>query len=121
MLRDLLTNFEIQKYNHHEPKFNGVCSRNNLPEIKDGAYPINLDQFKSIGTHWIALCDDNNNNNNNNNNLTYFDSFAVEYIPKEIKKSYEKKWNNEYLQNTSIQYDNVWILLYWIYWFSVKM
>ena len=37
-----------------EPKFNGVCSRNNLPEIKDKAY-VNLDDFKSIGTHWIVL------------------------------------------------------------------
>ena len=26
-----------------------------------------------------------NNNNNNNNNVTYFDSFGVEHIPKEIK------------------------------------
>ena len=30
-----LTNFEIQKYYQREPKFNGVYSRNNLPEIKD--------------------------------------------------------------------------------------
>ena len=27
----------------------------------------------------------NNNNNNNNKNVTYFDSFDVEHIPKEIK------------------------------------
>ena len=27
-----LTNFEIQKYYQNEPKFNGVFSRNNLPE-----------------------------------------------------------------------------------------
>ena len=27
----------------------------NLPKIKDGAYVINLDEFKSIGSHWIAL------------------------------------------------------------------
>ena len=27
----------------------------------------------------------NNNNNNNNNSVTYFDSFEVEHIPKEIK------------------------------------
>ena len=27
----------------------------------------------------------NNNDNNNNNNVTYFDSFGVEHIPKEIK------------------------------------
>ena len=71
-----LTNFEIQKYYQHEPKFNGVYSRNNLPKIKDGAYVINLDEFKSIETHCIALYV-NNNNNNNNNNVTYFDSFGV--------------------------------------------
>ena len=32
-----LTNFEIQAYYENEPRFNGVCSRKNLPEkIKDG-------------------------------------------------------------------------------------
>ena len=72
-----LANFEIQKY-QNEPKFNGVYSRNNLCEIKDGAYEINLDEYKSIGTHWIGL------HVNGNNNAIYFDSFGVEHIPKEI-------------------------------------
>ena len=36
-----LTNFEVQEYYQNEPRFNGVFSRDNLP---------------------------NNNNNNNNNN-----------------------------------------------------
>ena len=49
-----LTNFEIQKYYENEPKFNGFYSRNNLSKIKDGAYIINLDDYESIGTHWIA-------------------------------------------------------------------
>ena len=40
---------------------------------------INLDDYKSIGTHWIALCV-------NDNNVTYFDGFGVGHIPKEIKK-----------------------------------
>ena len=31
----LLTTFEIQKYNQSYLKFNGVCSRNNLPKLKD--------------------------------------------------------------------------------------
>ena len=31
-----LTNFEIQKYYQHEPKFNLVYLRNNLPKIKGG-------------------------------------------------------------------------------------
>ena len=38
-----LTIFQIQKYYQNEPKFNGVYLRNNLPEIKGGAYVINLD------------------------------------------------------------------------------
>ena len=42
-------------YYQNEPKFNGFYSRNNLPKIKDGAYVINLDEFKSIGTLWIAF------------------------------------------------------------------
>ena len=46
----LLTNFDIQKYYQKEFRFNGVYSRTNLPKIKDGAYVINLDEFKSIGT-----------------------------------------------------------------------
>ena len=46
-----LTNFEIQKYYKKEPKFNGICSRNNLTKIKDGVYVTTLDEFKSIGTH----------------------------------------------------------------------
>ena len=45
-----LTNFEIQKYYENESRFNGVYSRDNLP-----------------------------------NSVTYFDSFGVEHIPKEIK------------------------------------
>ena len=73
-----LTNFEIQKYYQNEPKFNGVYSRNNLPKIKDGAYIINLDEFKSIENYWIALYV-------NGKNIIYFDSFGVEHIPRVIK------------------------------------
>ena len=62
----------------NESRFNGVYSRDNLPnKIKDGAYVINLDEYSDIGTHWMAL--------NVKNNVTYFDSFGVEHIPKEIK------------------------------------
>ena len=68
----------MQKYYENEPRFNGVYSRDNLPKIKDGAYIINLDEYSDIGTHWVALWLDNNN-------VTYFDSFGVEHIPKEIK------------------------------------
>ena len=46
-----LVNFEIQKYHQNEPRFNGAYSRDNLPQIKDGAYIINLDEYSDIGTH----------------------------------------------------------------------
>ena len=78
MLPHPLTNFEIQKYYQNEPRFNGVYSRDNLPKIKDGAYVVNLDEYSDIGTHLVALCVINNDD-------TYFDSFDVEHIPKEIK------------------------------------
>ena len=82
-----LTNFEIQTYyqndaqlsSKYQPKFNGVYSRNNLPKIKDGAYVINLHEYKSIEAHWIALYI-------NDYNITYLDSSGVEHIPKRNKK-----------------------------------
>ena len=79
-------NFEIQKYYQKEPKSNGVYSRNNLPKIKYGAYVRNLDEYKSMQIHLIALYDNNNNTNNDKNNVTYCESFGFEHIPKEIKK-----------------------------------
>ena len=56
MLPYPLTNFEIQKYYQNESRFNGVYSRDNLTEIKDGAYVINLNEYSDIRTHWVALC-----------------------------------------------------------------
>ena len=80
-----LTNFEIIKYYENQSRFNGVYSRDNLPnKIKDGAYVINLDEYSDIGTHWIALYV-------KNNDITYFDSFGVAHIPKEIIKSIGRK------------------------------
>ena len=60
-------------------------SRNNLPKkIKDGAYVINLNEYAGVGTHQIALfC--------KKNEVVYFDSFGVEHIPEEIKKSIGNK------------------------------
>ena len=54
MLPHPLTNFGIQKYYQNEPKFDGVYSINKLPKIKDWIYVINLDEYESIETHWIA-------------------------------------------------------------------
>ena len=67
-----LNNFEIQKYYQNEPRFNGVYSRNNLPKIRDGVYVINRNEYNEYV---------------NGNIVTYFDSFRVEHIPNEIRKS----------------------------------
>ena len=73
---------------------NGVYSRDNLPRIKDGAYVINLDKYFDIGTHWIALY-------MQNNNVTYFDSFGVEHIPKQIKPFNNNNNNNSNSNNNN--------------------
>ena len=79
------TNFEIEAYYQNELRFNGVFSRDNLPDkVKDGAYVTNFDEYSDIGTHWVALYV-------NNKTATYFDSFGVEHIPKEIKKCITNK------------------------------
>ena len=80
-----LTNFEIQAYYQNEPRFNGVLNRDKLPNIiKNGAYVINLDEYHDMGTRWVALYV-------NNKTVTYFDSFRVEHIPKEIMKFIDNK------------------------------
>ena len=83
MLPHPFTNFEVQQYYQNEPRFNGVYSRDNLPElssteIKDGAYVINLVEYSIIERNWIALYVQNNE-------VTYFDILGIEYIAKEIK------------------------------------
>ena len=69
-----LTNFEI-KNDKNEPKFNGIYSRNKW-------WVGNLDEYESMGTHWVALY-------LNTENVTYFDSFGVEHIPDKLKSSWE--------------------------------
>ena len=69
-----LTSFEKQKYCQNEATFCGVYSRNNISKLKDGQYVVNLDEYKSIWTHWVAL-------NVNAKNVIYFDSFGIEHIP----------------------------------------
>ena len=81
----LLTNFEIQEYYQNEPRFNGVFSKDNLPNsIKNGASVINLDEYYDLGTHCVALYV-------NNKTITYLDSLGVEYIPREIMKFIARK------------------------------
>ena len=68
----------MQKYYQNEHIFNWVYSRDNLTKIKGGVYVINFDEHSDIETHLVALYV-------HNDNVTYFDSFGVEHIPKEIK------------------------------------
>ena len=83
----LWTNFEIQKRYQNKPRFNGIYSRHNIPEKTDGAYIINLDEDSDIGTHWVALYVRGGGLKDEQNNVvTYFDSFGVEHISKEIKE-----------------------------------
>ena len=79
------THLLIQAYYQNGTRFNGGYSRDNLlHKIKDEAYVISLDDYSDIRTHWIALYV-------NNDTVTYFGSFGVEHIPKEIKKFIDSK------------------------------
>ena len=105
-----LTNFEIQKYYQNEHIFNRFHSRNNLCEIKDGVYIINLDEYELIRTHWIALYV-------NTENVKYFDSLGVGHIPKEIYIGNKNIETNIYRIQA---YDSTTSGYSCIYWFHVK-
>ena len=60
----------------NEPKFNGIHSR----KVKDEGYVINIDEFKSIEPHWIAL-------HVNAENVTYFEVLELNVFQKKLKKS----------------------------------
>lgn len=56
MFPHAFTFFEIQMYYHSELKIKVVYSKNNLrAPTKDGTYMLNLDDYKSLETHWIYL------------------------------------------------------------------
>ena len=65
-----LTNIEVQRY--YQKNISSKVFQNNL-------YVVNLDEYKTMVTHWITLY-------TNGNSVTYFDSFGVEHIPKKSKK-----------------------------------
>ena len=46
--------------------------------IKDGAHVISLQEYADVGAHWIALYVEDIE-------MTYFESFVVEHVLKEIK------------------------------------
>ena len=104
MLHYPLNGFEIQKYYQNELKFNGVYYRKHISKIKDGGYVINLDDldaYATIGTQRIAWYV-------NAENLVTLEWKIFGKFRKETKIF------NKYLLNTSIQFNNVWLPLYWI-------
>ena len=76
---------------------------------KNGAYVINLDEYTDTGTYWIAL-------HSKNNKVIYFDSFGVEYIPKEVKNFIKNKYIKTNIFRVQA-YGSImfWLLLYFIY------
>ena len=74
-----MTNIEIQKHYENKSIYNGVYSRDSSSKsIKNSAYVMNFDEYARIGINWISLC-------TLSNNITYFASFGLEPIPKEIR------------------------------------
>ena len=101
MLPHPLTKSEIQNYYQNEPKSNDIYWRYNLSEIKNEAYVINFDEYRPTETNFIGSYV-------NGDNVTYFDSFGVIHILKEIKKIHrQQKYHYKYFQNTSIQFNNI--------------
>ena len=61
-----------------------------LPRIKNGVDVKNLNDNQSKETHWVSLFI-------NKNSSVYFDSFEIEYIPKEVLNKIKE--NNNHTQD----------------------
>ena len=55
-----------------------------FPKLKNGAYVINLDHSENTVIHWVVIFV-------KKDEVIYFDSFGVEYIPKEIMERIKNK------------------------------
>ena len=62
--------------NFHEPRFDGVYSRDNLPGIRSEVFVTDFDECDDIGANSVPIYA---------KSATYFDIFYIEYILKEIK------------------------------------
>ena len=79
MIPHPLTNFEIEAYYRNKFRFNGVFSRDNLHDKIKNWSICNKSLLYMVSLYV------------NNKTVTYFDSFGVEQIPKEIKKFINNK------------------------------
>ena len=70
----------------------GIQKRNDLPNITDWTYIINLDEYESIK---IALYV-------NAENVTYFDSFGVDHNPKKENSVEIKRFIGKFIGNKNI-------------------
>ena len=55
MLPPPSTNFKRKRYYQNEHQSNGVYSRDNLPNVKDGTYVLNLNEYDDIVTHRVTI------------------------------------------------------------------
>ena len=86
----------------------------NWNKIKDRAYVINLDEYKSIETHWIALYV-------NDDYVTYFDSFGAEHIQEEIKKFISNKNIKTAIYRIQVNDPDTFVLYLLVLWWNVKV
>ena len=94
-------------------KYKSIIRINLNPNtIEDGTYIVNLDDYKSIRTHWFALYV-------NGDSMIYFDRYSTERIPEEIKRYICRKNMKNIFRMQTEYVHNVWVLWHWMYWFYV--
>ena len=68
--------------------------------MKNGIYLVNVDEYKSIGVHWIDLYV-------NNNIWHTLIGLVLNPLKKNCKKYWQQKYHHKYLQNTGPLFDSV--------------
>lgn len=88
-------------------KMNGVLSKDELTNLSNGNYILNLADHDDEGSHWVAL-------NVNPTTIFYFDSFGIPppMIIRQLSRGRQIIHNNEQIQNYNSGFCGQYCLLF---------
>ncbi len=67
-----LSNFDIESFFAHDPRFGGVINKNDLEKYPNKIFIANLDARQNPGSHWILV------SNINPSYVYFFDSYGTD-------------------------------------------
>ncbi len=84
---------DLNRIFHRNPHYGGVFSKDEIPQLKNKFYVINMSDHDKDGTHWVLI-------DNVGKNCIYFDSFGA--FPPQFALSRMSQTGKDIIHNTNI-------------------